>query len=158
MILINTTFKDCEQAVLKENKKTRNWPIIMASLIESRAFLWICVLTPVLIIFLDEQGLYHWRCPVLMITGFYCPGCGMTRAGKALFQGDFSSSFTYHPFAFIFGTGWLFLLAQLFLPERIRKIIIAKSAFLEGKIPLIPLLFILFLFFGLARLIFQIYD
>ncbi|MEE1196144.1 MAG: DUF2752 domain-containing protein [Lachnospiraceae bacterium] len=36
-------------------------------------------------------------CLLLRFTGFYCPGCGGTRAVIALFQGQFVKSFFYHP-------------------------------------------------------------
>ena len=38
------------------------------------------------------------------LTGFYCPGCGGTRAIFAFFQGDFLISFFYHPFV-MYGIG-----------------------------------------------------
>ncbi len=31
------------------------------------------------------------------LTGLYCPGCGGTRAVKALMKGDVITSFLYHP-------------------------------------------------------------
>lgn len=36
-------------------------------------------------------------CRVYESTGYYCPGCGGTRAIKALFRGDIISSVKYHP-------------------------------------------------------------
>jgi len=37
-------------------------------------------------------------CVLQELTGLYCPGCGGTRAAKALLKGDLISSFLYHPF------------------------------------------------------------
>lgn len=36
-------------------------------------------------------------CLFQRITGLYCPGCGGTRAFKALLSGDILLSFCYHP-------------------------------------------------------------
>lgn len=42
----------------------------------------------------DSTGIScFWR----RTTGFYCPGCGGTRAVEALFQGQILTSFLYHP-------------------------------------------------------------
>ena len=32
--------------------------------------------------------LASWRCPIHAVTGWYCPGCGGTRAVGALLRGD----------------------------------------------------------------------
>lgn len=37
-------------------------------------------------------------CGFRFVTGYYCPGCGGTRAVRALFSGKFVTSFFYHPF------------------------------------------------------------
>ena len=36
-------------------------------------------------------------CPFQRFTGLYCPGCGGTRALKALLHGDLLLSLQYHP-------------------------------------------------------------
>lgn len=41
------------------------------------------------------QGL---PCLFHFLTGFYCPGCGGTRAVRLLLRGDVAGSFQYHPF------------------------------------------------------------
>lgn len=58
---------------------------------------------------------WKWLPPCLFhqITGYYCPGCGITRAIIALLHGDFAASFWYHPVV-LYGVvvgGW-FLLSQ----------------------------------------------
>ena len=42
-------------------------------------------------------GLIFMPCLFHAMTGFYCPGCGGTRAVAALLRGDLVSSFCYHP-------------------------------------------------------------
>ena len=36
-------------------------------------------------------------CPFLEFTGFYCPGCGITRAIDALIHFDFLQAYRYNP-------------------------------------------------------------
>ena len=40
-------------------------------------------------------------CPMVMITGFPCPGCGLTRAGFRLLRLDFTGAFRMHPFIYL---------------------------------------------------------
>lgn len=52
-------------------------------------------------------------CTLYSLTGFYCPGCGGTRAVYALFHGNFFTALFYHPFVpfvAVFG-GW-FMISQ----------------------------------------------
>ena len=53
-------------------------------------------------------------CPLFTMTGYACPGCGMTRGFHALFHGDIISAIDFNaliPFwALLFGYGFLGLL------------------------------------------------
>jgi hypothetical protein len=40
-------------------------------------------------------------CPIKLLTGISCPGCGMTRAWLHLLHGDLSGAFSYHPLFWI---------------------------------------------------------
>lgn len=42
----------------------------------------------------------HSLCPMVMITGFPCPGCGLTRAVFCLLRLDLSGAFRIHPFIY----------------------------------------------------------
>ena len=46
---------------------------------------------------------YQIPCVFHQITGYYCPGCGGTRAVKSLLHGQLLRSFCYHPVV-IYGT------------------------------------------------------
>ena len=56
---------------------------------------------------------YLYPCLFHAVTGYYCPGCGGTRAVHALFQGHFLISFFEHPFVLYAAVlcGW-FLISQ----------------------------------------------
>lgn len=41
-------------------------------------------------------------CPFRLLTGYSCPGCGMTRASILIFQGRLADSLAFHPFAWAF--------------------------------------------------------
>lgn len=55
--------------------------------------------------------LFHYLfgafCPSLLLTGFPCPGCGMTRAVLCLLRGEFQRSFLLNPSAGLW-TYWVF--------------------------------------------------
>ena len=39
-------------------------------------------------------------CPMVLLTGFPCPGCGLTRAGFRVLRLDFAGAWRIHPFIF----------------------------------------------------------
>lgn len=44
-------------------------------------------------------------CPMVWITGFPCPACGLTRAGIRLLHLDFKGAWKMHPFIYAFAAG-----------------------------------------------------
>ena len=44
-------------------------------------------------------------CPLVWITGFPCPACGLTRAGIRLLHLDFKGAWKMHPFIYAFAAG-----------------------------------------------------
>lgn len=61
--------------------------------------------------FLDPETPGFPRCPVLIFTGWKCPGCGSQRAFHQLLQGNFQQAMSYNllfiPALVYAGIGWL---------------------------------------------------
>lgn len=57
-----------------------------------------------------NQAGHYPTCPFLLLTGWYCPGCGSLRAVHALAHGDLSSALARNPLlvvaALALGAGW----------------------------------------------------
>ncbi|MDD2972252.1 MAG: DUF2752 domain-containing protein [Lachnospiraceae bacterium] len=49
---------------------------------------------------------FHAFCPLVIVTGFPCPGCGMTRAMLCLLTGQFQRAWNLNPSSFL----WLGIL------------------------------------------------
>ena len=63
-------------------------------------------------------------CPIKYLTGVSCPGCGMTRAWKAVLHLDFAGAFSYHPLWILPVPGALLLLFKDRLPKRLYRILL----------------------------------
>lgn len=79
----------------------------------------IVAITAALII---EFFIFHRICPVAIISGFPCPGCGVTRALAALLTLDFSAALTLNPCIFL----WVPLAIYLFICRYILQIKIQR--------------------------------
>ena len=52
-------------------------------------------------VFLILAAMYHFLgCPIRLLTGVCCPGCGMTRAALCCCRLDFQGAFYCHPLIF----------------------------------------------------------
>jgi hypothetical protein len=59
--------------------------------------------------YLEKQQIIPAICPFKMLTGFPCPGCGMTRACWCLLKLDFAGAFYYHPLSFLLASVVIFV-------------------------------------------------
>jgi len=78
----------------------RNVPTNPNAAIRRRAYLALAAASFVaglLYRFPPEQYSFYPRCPVLALTGWQCPGCGMTRALAALLHGHFAEALRWNP-------------------------------------------------------------
>ena len=57
------------------------------------------------------QLFLHTICPMQLIFGLPCPGCGLTRAATQLLTGHFTESFRMHPFLI----AWILMAADWLL-------------------------------------------
>lgn len=99
------------------------------------------VLGLVLFLYLGIVQFFHLslKCPFYLLTGLYCPGCGITRMFLSLFQFRFYQAFRYNPFVFVCLVGYLFYkIIPYEIPEKY------KSFFINS-------LLILTILFGILR-------
>lgn len=64
---------------------------------------------------------FHEVCPLLIVTGVPCPGCGLTRAGILLLQGKFAEAFQMHAFIYIWFAFILYFLYNRYIRQRRMK-------------------------------------
>ena len=66
-------------------------------------------------------------CPIRLLTGISCPGCGMTRALGALLRLDFSLAFEMHPLIFLLPVAVLVYFLRKLIPKRFLRLLYAFS-------------------------------
>lgn len=54
--------------------------------------------------------LFVYRCPIRMIFGIPCAGCGLSRAMLSFFSGNIEQAIEYHPLFFLVGVELFYLL------------------------------------------------
>ena len=55
----------------------------------------------VVVLYFVMHALFGAFCPSVIVTGFPCPGCGMTRAALLFFKGKWNTAWQMHPFFFV---------------------------------------------------------
>lgn len=62
-----------------------------------------------------------WRCPVWLLFGVPCPGCGITRAYLTLLKGDVAGAFAWNPMFLPAGLAFLYVIHRGLLPLKLGK-------------------------------------
>ena len=76
------------------------------------------------IYFLLMRKWFYSSCPSVVLTGFPCPGCGMTRAVELILKGRFARAWRLHPFSYawlIYGV--VFFIRRYILQKECRSIL-----------------------------------
>lgn len=62
------------------------------------------------------KKIFKSLCPMVFLTGFPCPGCGLTRAGIHVLRFEFAAAWQIHPFIFaVIGLAAVFAAERYFL-------------------------------------------
>ena len=91
---------------------------------------------------------YQWfpKCPVYLLTGYKCPGCGSQRAFYHLFHGEIATAFMYNPLMLLLAP---YILTGIFLEYIANKTnprVVRLHNLLFGKWTLLALAVITLLF------------
>ena len=76
--------------------------------------IWVLLLVAAIYLFVFEPGKsgFFPLCPFRVLTGFTCPGCGITRALHHILHGHFISAFMLNPLFFLLGPFLIFALLR----------------------------------------------
>lgn len=75
---------------------------VLAPLLQNRMLVSGLSALAILQVGLTILGLPGWRCPLELLLGLPCPGCGMTTALALLFKGSWQSAIHVHAFSPLF--------------------------------------------------------
>lgn len=71
--------------------------------------------------YIGVKTVFSAFCPAVIITGFPCPGCGLTRAALYLARGRFGDAWNINPMIFpVFALGIYFVVMRYILGARVK--------------------------------------
>jgi Protein of unknown function (DUF2752) len=99
-------------------------------------------------------GLPSWPCPIRYGLGFPCPGCGLTRAIKALVTGDWQQAIAIHAFAPLAATALGLMAYVSIAPVSHWEWVLQRCRLAEQKTGLPIFITALFVVYWVVRLLF----
>lgn len=101
----------------------------------------------------STAGLHLWRCDFIEVTGYPCPGCGLTRSIRAIFRADWQMSLRYHAFGSVAIVAVLTLVLGAVLPKQMRLRLSNWVSKIEEKTRISQLAFVALWIYWSVRLI-----
>jgi hypothetical protein len=110
---MKNTFSEisAEKRILTKPNRKKQWNTVLERLK-------LCVFIILVYLFLS---ILHIGCPIRLITGISCPGCGMTRAALAVLHLNFAKAFYYHPLIIITPIMLFLFLFEVYINPRLYK-------------------------------------
>lgn len=71
-----------------------------------------------------SRKIFRISCPMVAITGFPCPGCGVTRACVSLVRGEFYKAFCQHAFVYVLIVYAVFFFVWRYLFQKDSKMLV----------------------------------
>ena len=93
--------------------------------------------------FLNLKFGFTIKCPFHTITGFYCPGCGITRMLFSIITLDFYQAFRYNPFVFVLLVLTIIYLIIKFILLRFKNIKISIPQYVYYIIIVLAIIFMI---------------
>lgn len=104
---------------------------VLSSVLEDKLITSALLIFSVIQVFFATIGLPGWKCAIHAVTGFPCPGCGLSRAASHLLQGDVTRAMEMHVFAPILLLFVGVMILSIVLPRSGQKRLIAGIAAAE---------------------------
>jgi hypothetical protein len=130
------------------------FPPIIAPLIANKQSCWLISGFLIIHFTLVFFGLPSWPCPIRWGLNIPCPGCGLSRAIKALAQGNWQLALTIHLFAPVVLIGLLLIVGASFFSSAYRLSLAHQLQKFEQQTGIIVILLLGSTLYWLIRLLF----
>lgn len=132
-------------------RQSAKWTILSALLREKAVVIALFLFASVYLLFSFFE-IPLWRCAWREVTGWRCPGCGLTTGCKAFLRGNFSEGFAANWFTPAVLLGLILVPAILALPSSKKEQALKKLAAFEGRIRIVLLVVLFLIVQTIARL------
>ena len=132
-------------------RQSAHWTLVSALLRERAVVLSLLVFSIVYLAF-SVFGVSIWGCAWKMVTGWRCPGCGLTSGCKAMLKGHFAEGMTLNWFSPFVLFGLLLVPVVMALPKTQRESVVRGIEVFEKKTRLVLLFFVVVIAQTVARL------